>query len=195
MWFSEFNQATMRNPHVERFWNHDVYISPIEMKAADDALPSVVLSRGQSGEAGGTALTFREFEREGQMGDPEGFKVVAVIAVGEGPDAPVVRPAVAVSPYGLAREPVDLPGGGTLTLANVDPNAGTVQLAVRAPGAPAPADVLAVEVSTKPFIGLVWIGMGLLLFGAGLGIRRRLAQKRREESAAPAAPVRVAAAP
>jgi cytochrome c-type biogenesis protein CcmF len=195
MYFSEFNQATMRNPHVERFWNHDVYISPIEMKSADDALPSVALTRGQSGEAGGVTLTFREFEREGQMGDPNGFKVVAVVAVGDGPGAPVVRPAVAVSPYGLTREPVDLPGGGTLTLANVDPNSGTAQLAVRAAGAAAPADVLAVEVSTKPFIGLVWVGMGLLLFGAGLGIRRRLAQKRREESAVPAAPVRVAAAP
>jgi cytochrome c-type biogenesis protein CcmF len=196
MYFSEFNQATMRNPHVERFWNHDVYISPIEMKPADQALPSVVLGKGQSGEAGGVALTFREFEREGQMGDPNGFKLRAAVAVGPGPDAPVVRPAVAITPYGLTREPVDLPGGGTLTLGDVDPNTGTAQLLVRAAGAPAAADVLAVEVSTKPFIGLVWVGMGLLLFGAGLGIRRRLAQKRREEAAAvPARPVRVAAAP
>ncbi|MEO6461860.1 MAG: cytochrome c biogenesis protein CcsA [Candidatus Eisenbacteria bacterium] len=195
LYFSEFNQSVMRNPHVERFWNHDVYIAPIELKTADDALPSVTLAKGQAGEAGGVALAFRDFEREGQMGDPKGFTIRAVVAVGPGPDAPLVRPAVAVSPYGLAREPVDLPGGGTITLANVDPNTGTAQLAVRAPGAPAPADVLAVEVSTKPFIGLVWIGMATLLFGAGLGIRRRLAQKRREEAAAPATPVRVAAAP
>jgi cytochrome c-type biogenesis protein CcmF len=195
MYFSEFNQSAMRNPHVERFWNHDVYISPIEMKTAADALPSVLLAKGQSGAAGGVALTFRDFEREGQMGDPKGFTIRAVVAVGDGPDAPLVKPAVVVSPYGLAREPADLPGGGTVTLANVDPNAGTAQLAVRAPGAPAPADVLAVEVSTKPFIGLVWIGMATLLFGAGLGIRRRLAQKRREEAAVPPVPVRVAAAP
>ena len=131
------------------------------------------------------------------MGDPDGFRIRAVVAVGDGPDAPLVRPAVAITPNGLTREPVDLPGGGggTLTLTNVDPNSGSAQLAVRAAGAPAAADVLAVEVSTKPFIGLVWIGMGVLLFGAGLGIRRRLAQKKREEMAVPATPVRVAAAP
>ncbi len=195
LYFSEFNQSVMRNPHVERFWSHDVYIAPIEMKKAQDALPSVLLAKGQAGEAGGVALTFQDFEREGEMGDAKGFTIRAVVAVGTGPDAPLVRPAVAVSPYGLTREPADLPGGGTLTLVNVDPDAGTAQIAVQAPGAPAPADVLAVEVSTKPFIGLVWIGMATLLFGACLGIRRRLAQKRREEAAAPPVPLRVAAAP
>ena len=195
MYYSEFNQSTMRNPHVERFWNHDVYISPIEMKGADQALPSVVLAKGQAGEAGGVALSFKDFEREGQMGDPNGFAIMALVAVGSGPDAPVVRPAIRVSPYGLTRVPADLPGGGTLTLAEVDPNTGTVQLSVQAAGAAAPSEVLAVEVSTKPFIGLVWIGMAILLFGAGLGIRRRLAQKKREEAGVLPVPARVAAAP
>ena len=44
LYFSDFNQSVMRNPHVERFWSHDVYISPIELKTADDALPSVLLN-------------------------------------------------------------------------------------------------------------------------------------------------------
>jgi cytochrome c-type biogenesis protein CcmF len=195
LYFSEFNQATMRNPHVERFWDHDVYIAPIEMKKAGDGLPSVTLARGESGTAGGTMLTFRTFEREGTMGDPNGFKLIALVAVGEGPDAPVVRPTVAVGPYGITRTPADLPGGGTVSLGELDPNGGTVELAVQPAGAPVPGDVLAVEVSTKPFIGLVWVGMGMLLFGAGLGIRRRLAQKKREEEVAPTATLRAAAAP
>ncbi len=194
MYFSEFNQATMRNPHVERFWNHDVYISPIEMKPAADALPSVVLGRGESATTGGVALTFRGFDREGQMGDPDGFKLIALVGLGPGPDAPVVRPSVAVTPYGITRTPADLPGGGSLRIGNVDPNTGSAEFSVLAAGTPPPGDVLAVEVSTKPFIGLVWVGMGILLFGAGLGIRRRLAQKKREEAPAVAA-VRVAATP
>ena len=195
MWFSEFNQATMRNPHVERAWNNDIYIAPIELKPAEQAgLPSVTLKKGESGEAGGVRLTFREFKREGEMGGPDGFKIIAVVALGDGPDAPIVTPAIAVSPYGQTRNPVDLPGGGAMTLGNVDPNGGTAELMVSVPGAPAPAEVLAVELSTKPFIGLVWVGMGILLFGAGLGIRRRLALGKREDAAAPAA-ARVAAAP
>ncbi len=194
MWFSEFNQSTMRNPHVERGWTNDIYLAPIELKSAEGGLPAVTLKKGESGEAGGVRLTFREFQRQGEMGDPNGFSIIALVAVGDGPDAPIVRPAIAVTPYGMERTPVDLPGGGAATLSNVDPNGGTAEIAVRAPGAPPPTEVLAVELSTKPFIGLVWLGMGILLFGAGLGIRRRLALGQREDAAA-AAPARIAAAP
>ncbi len=195
MWYSEFNQATMRNPDVERAWNNDIYIAPIELQPAEGGMPTVRLKKGESGAAGGLNLTFREFKREGQMGDPNGFKILAVVAVGDGPDAPIVTPAISISAYGMQRVPADLPGGGTVTLANADPNGGGAELALQVPGAPAPAEVLAVELSTKPFIGLVWVGMAILLFGAGLGIRRRLALGQREDAAAPAAAARVAAAP
>jgi len=177
LYFSDFNQAVMRNPHVERYWSHDVYISPIELKTADDA-PGTTLGKGQSGKAGGLALTFQDFERDGVMGDPNGFTLKARVVVGEGAKATVVRPAVKVGgPYGLQKIPADLPGGGSITLGKLDPNAGTAEFKVTpAAGAgTAPTEVLAVEVSTKPFIGLVWLGMGILLAGALLGIARRLA--------------------
>lgn len=197
LYFSEFNQSVMRNPHVERFVTHDVYISPIELQKGGQAGHEVTLAKGQSGKAGNLLLTFQEFEREGQMGDPNGFKVRARVKVGEGKDAPILRPAIAITPYGLVHEPVDLPGGGggTLTLANVNPNGGTAQLAVEDPGAAPSPDVLAVEVSTKPWIGLVWVGMGILLTGALLGIRRRLALRKREEVVAAPQPTRAAASP
>jgi hypothetical protein len=97
----------------------------------------------------------------------------------------------------LTRLPVDLPGGGKITLANVDPNSGTAQFSIEGlPGATdIPAEVLAVEVSTKPLIGLVWLGMGTLLFGAALGIRRRLALQASARAEPAPAPARVAAAP
>jgi cytochrome c-type biogenesis protein CcmF len=180
IYYSAFNQGMMRNPHVERGVTQDLYIAPIELQAGADALPSVVLGKGQAGEAGGLALQFEEFEREGVMGDPNGFTIRARVKVGEGAAAAIVRPAVKVTPYGLERVPADLPDGGALTLADVDPGSGTARFALRAAGAVAASEVLAVEVSTKPLIGLVWIGMGLLLGGAGLGIGRRLALRRQE---------------
>jgi hypothetical protein len=30
-YWSEYNQGYMKKPHIERFWNRDVYISPLEM--------------------------------------------------------------------------------------------------------------------------------------------------------------------
>ncbi len=197
LYFSEFNQGVMRNPHVERYFTHDVYISPIELKEAGEGGHEVLLAKGQSGRAGDVLLTFQDFEREGVMGDPNGFKLRARVALGDDGKAGIARPGIAITPYGLQKEPASLPGGGTLTLANVDPNTGTAQLVLSDPGAGKAPEVLAVEVSTKPLIGLVWVGMGIVLFGAALGIRRRLALRKREsEAPAPAqAPARAAAAP
>jgi cytochrome c-type biogenesis protein CcmF len=195
IYFSEFNQSVMRNPHVERFWSHDVYISPIELKTAADQ-SGATLAKGESGVAAGVPLAFEDFERVGTMGDAKGFTIKARVKVGSGPDAAVVTPAIAVGPYGLNRIPADLPGGGSITLANVDPNSGTAQFEIVPAGGAAAGtpEVLAVEVSTKPLIGLVWVGMGMLLFGAALGIRRRLALH--AEARVPAVPAgaRVAAA-
>jgi cytochrome c biogenesis factor len=180
LYFSEFNQGVMRNPHVQRYWTHDVYISPIELKTGADAAPQLALAKGQSGSLGNRALRFEDFERQGTMGDPNGFTLVARVAVGEGADAQVVKPSVKITPYGLEKHGADLPGGGMLTLVSANPNTGTAEFVVTGPGAAAGTDVLAVEISTKPLIGLVWVGMGILLFGAGLGIRRRLALRRQE---------------
>ena len=195
LYFSEFNQSVMRNPHVERYITHDVYISPIELKTEGDAGASTTLAKGQNGEAGGVALHFLDFERVGTMGDPNGFTIKAKVAIGDGKDAQVVTPSIVVGPYGLTRVPADLPGGGTITMANVDPAQGTVELAVVSKGAVPAPETLAVELSTKPLIGLVWLGMGMLLFGALLGIRRRLALQHRSEAAPAAVPARAAAAP
>jgi cytochrome c-type biogenesis protein CcmF len=192
LYFSEFNQGVMRNPHVERFWSHDVYISPIELKTAADQ-QGVVLAKGQSGTSGGLPVTFEDFEREGTMGDmAAGFAIRARLKVGN----EVVRPGIKIQAgYGMTKLPADLPGGGSVTLANVDPNAGTAEVVVTPPGGAAAApEVLAVELSTKPLIGLVWVGMFTLLFGAALGIRRRLALRAAPQGAVAAA-ARVAAAP
>src|SRR5205823_11647086 len=89
LYFSEFNQGVMRHPHVERYWSHDVYISPIELRPGDDG-SAVTLAKRQSGRAGGLALTFEDFEREGVMGDPNGFTLKARVRVGDGPKAAVV---------------------------------------------------------------------------------------------------------
>jgi hypothetical protein len=100
----------------------------------------------------------------------------------------------------MVKLPADLPGGGTITLGTVNPNAGTAQILIEgvpgagASGAASP-EVLAVELSTKPLIGLVWVGMGILLFGAALGIVRRLTLQARGRTVAIPAAARVAAAP
>jgi len=68
-----------------------------------------------------------------------------------------------------------LPGGGSVEIAQVDPNSGRVSL--RLPGltheAAQEGAVLAVEVSTKPLINLVWLGAILMVGSVFLSMARR----------------------
>ena len=73
------------------------------------------------------------------------------------------------------RIPDYLPGGGSVQIASVDPNTGRVALEV--PGLARAGsradDVLAVEISTKPLINLVWLGAIVMLGSAFLSVVRR----------------------
>jgi len=120
------------------------------------------------------AVTFQDFEREGVMGTPTASRIKGARAVGDGANAVVVRPAVKVGgPYGMQRIPANLPGGGSITLASRPQCGHGGDLITPPPGAAArPSEVLVVEVLDQAVIGLVWLGMGILLFGALLGIAR-----------------------
>lgn len=97
--------------------------------------------------------------------DGETFEVEPTFKGGQG--APVITPAV-----------VPGAGGITLDLGRMDAEKGTVELKIvdptLAPQPPAPAS-LVLDVSTKPLIGLVWIGTLLIIAGIvmAIGLRRR----------------------
>jgi hypothetical protein len=94
------------------------------------------------------------------------------------------------------RIPDYLPGGGSIQIAKVDPNTHRVGLEVPGlGGAQDVGDILAVEVSTKPFINLVWIGAIVMLGSAFLVVIRRgldLAGRRAATPRVPRAPAAAA---
>jgi len=77
-----------------------------------------------------------------------------------------------------------LPGGGSVEIVSVDPNSGRVALDL--PGMPHDKSntTLAVEVSTKPLINLVWLGAVIMLASAFLSVIRRALDLGRGASAA-----------
>jgi cytochrome c biogenesis factor len=69
--------------------------------------------------------------------------------------------------------PAYLPGGSSVEIADVEPGSGRVALVLPGGGQPGAGDVLAVELSTKPFINLVWLGSILMLASTFLIVFRR----------------------
>jgi cytochrome c-type biogenesis protein CcmF len=140
--------------------------------AGDDAAGAVWLSKGESRKIGQVTWTFVDFDP--QMG--EVVRIAARLRAEIGGRTVPVRPVLEMNLKTGTRNSIPdyLPGGGSVEIVKVDPNTGRVALAL--PGGPAiahPADVLAVEVSTKPLINLVWLGAIVMLASAFLSVARR----------------------
>ena len=164
----------MKKPHIERFWSHDIYISPLEMVGQEQqqAADALWLSKGETRQVGQVKYTFVDFDR--QMADV--VRIAARLRVEIGGRTVPARPVLEVNLKNGTRNSIPdyLPGGGSIQIVSVDPNTGRVALDVPGMGGVGTAsDVLAVEVSTKPLINLVWVGAILMLGSALMSVLRR----------------------
>jgi cytochrome c-type biogenesis protein CcmF len=183
MFWSEYNQGYMKKPHIERFLTHDIYISPLDMAGDDRGTGGIWFEKGETKQIGQVRYTFVDFDR--QMGT-DLVRVAARLRVETGGRTVPVRPVLEMNmASGIPnRIPDYLPGGGSVQIVSVDPNTGRVALEL--PGMPREksSSVLAVEVSTKPLINLVWLGAIIMLGSAFLSMVRRALDLRRGAPAA-----------
>ena len=140
---------------------------------------SQVLHKGESLSYSGMKITFQDFDLSDF--DPQAGKINfdAIFDVDRGGRSTEVRPSFhGGGPGGPVITPAAVPGAGgvTLSIGKVDAEGGTVEVQVfdpnLAPQAPKPAS-LVLDVSTKPLIGLVWIGTLLTLLGVIMAITLR----------------------
>ena len=176
LYWSEFNQGYMKKPHVERFLTHDLYISPLEIVGEEDAANggaggAVWLAPGETRKVGSTSYTFEGFDP--QMGQV--VRLAARLRVELNGRTVPARPVLEINTATGSRNsiPAYLPGGSSVEIANADPGSGRVALVLPGGAQPGGGNVLAVEVSTKPFINLVWLGAILMLGSTFLIVFRR----------------------
>ena len=185
MYWSEFNQGYMKKPHIERFLTHDIYISPLDMVGNDPSEHALWLGKGESQTIGKVKYTFIAFDVQG-MGSAN-MRIAAQLRAEIGGRTVTVRPLIEVNGAARNHVPDYLPGGGSVSIVSVDPEKGRVALEV--PGMVKPektSEILAIEVSTKPLINLVWLGSIVMLVSAFMSMARRIIDLRRSV-AAPAA--------
>jgi cytochrome c-type biogenesis protein CcmF len=182
-YWSEFNQGYMKKPHIERFLTHDLYISPLERVTEDRAAGALWLAKGEVKEVGKVKYRFEDFDVQG-MGGPNLTIAARVVAEIGGRSVPV-RPVLEVSTEkGLQRSvPAYMPGGGSVEIVSVDAAQGRVGLGVPGMVKPQQDEILAIEVSTKPLINLVWLGAVLMVASAFMSVLRRALDLRRAPAA------------
>jgi cytochrome c-type biogenesis protein CcmF len=186
MFWSEFNQGYMKKPHIERFVTHDIYISPLDVVGDDPADNGVWFEKGETRQVGQVKYTFVDFDR--QMSS-DMVRVAARLRAEIGGRTVPVRPVLEMNmKSGIPnRIPDYLPGGASVEITAVDPNTGRVALRLPGMGRSQAGTILAVEVSTKPFINLVWLGAIVMLGSVFMSVGRRALDLKRIPAGPPAA--------
>jgi cytochrome c-type biogenesis protein CcmF len=150
----------------------ELYLAVIELQDvhALEAEP-VWLTKGDEQMVDGVGYSFIGF----RVDSHEDMRVFADIRVRRGGGIAIASPGLHAGPQGS--QPIDalVADLGRLHVARIDADHGRV--AVLLPGGAAPSSVAIVELSTHPFINLVWVGALLALLGSGLAGLRRAAER------------------
>jgi cytochrome c-type biogenesis protein CcmF len=180
-YWSKFNQAYMRNPSVHNLWFKDLYISPIQLIPADNSGAYDVVKLIENNEImfEDYRLIFTGYETNAhEMSSGEIF--VQAIIKGNGQDGGfTLRPGIKVVNEQKTVLPDEFPGTGRhLHLQNLDIEERSISLMIhKNPDDIKHSDIqqemLAVEITEKPLINLLWFGTFLLIIGLVTAIANR----------------------
>jgi cytochrome c-type biogenesis protein CcmF len=185
MWGSG-QMMTRAEPYILRRPGGDLYVAPAEYLPPAQAMSGmgqmVTLGKGESRELDGTTLTFENYDMgahgAGGSGMTAAGGVGARVRVRWAGGEETVIPRLIPGGDGHAGM-LPLPGtpGAMIRLQGINADAGTVSLLVTDAATQvdgrAIGGLLTVEISEKPLMSLLWIGVLLALLGGAISIWRR----------------------
>ncbi len=194
------NGQSFNTPYIIKFWDKDLYIAPAGHL---DGSGTAELKRGQVGSLDDNrTITFDRFHTSGGRTGADGHIDIGVmLTITDGGAKFPVEPHLIVMPSGeMVSRPVEIPGGThTVRVLKVKPDMqnpadSTVLLETKPKD---PIDVAAFEVSTKPYVNVLWLGGYMMFLGGILTWRKRaaIAARAMEKEQEPPHPMPVAAGP
>ncbi len=176
LFIAKENQGMMRKPYIRKYLLYDLYLSPQNQQTIGDG-NKVTLARGEEKKVGDYEIKFADFDM-GDHSEQEDMKVGAVLEVSDGKETHEVTPYLAFTPSGKKYLEAKMPNGdGTITLKDVRAETGSVMLQLSGVPGTDVLDLLVLEVSKKPLINLVWLGVLMVCGGTFISfIRRRRLQ-------------------
>ncbi len=162
--------GVMRKPALSD--RGELYLAALETQTGEvPGKEPVWLEKGIESVRAGVGYTFAGF----RMISHEDMQVFADIQVRRGGATTVVSPGLRAGPQGMRPINAMVPDLGVLRVARIDADHARVALVI--PAVDAPAGVAVVELSTHPFVNLVWIGALLALVGSAMAGLRRAAER------------------
>lgn len=177
-YYSDYSKSYMVSPDVKVAFARDIYISPISFTPAEFAnLNTFELGKNQSTVLGDIEIVFNDFEVTMGANQQEVVADLEVTVLENGyKNTSTVRPKVIASDGGMDSQPADVPDSFyKIKIASVDASAGKVQLSLLQPemDTDAAKDMMAIEVTEKPLISVLWFGTILFIIGSFLSLINR----------------------
>ncbi len=186
LFYTKFNDSMMKEPFIKSGWFQDFYISPLERVQAEPSHNHSTLSlkKGEKKKIEGYEIRFASFNM-GEHSEKGVMKIGANLEVGYGSRRFTLAPAMEMAGDKRRSLPVPFPEEATnghkpsVFLQAVNATDRSIQLGFDgmvdlAEDAHRPVETIAVQVSTKPFMNVLWLGTVLLTLGAVLAMRKRL---------------------
>ena len=178
LYYSQRMDGVMRRPQVMSNFLYDLYFAPEQVTPPDEQT-GIKLTKGEPQQAGLFTLTFDGFEMgEHASGGP--VRVAARVIVEHQGKIDTLYPSVATRVDSSGQSDLDSypdrigTEGQEVILQRVLADEGAVIVHLPGVTEPVEAGTLAIDVSRKLLISLVWIGTILILTGAALAFLRRL---------------------
>ena len=190
--FDAGRQGMMRNPDIASFLTSDFYISPVSVQESQanlsDPKEEYTLEKGKTVSVGAFKATFVKFDmnahgEDGMAGGSEkGMTVGSVLELSDGNSMETVVP---VTVYGANGKQTSKPSESRLMNASIQlvamnvggiegKPASTITIGIQRGERAQQQQTLIVEVSIKPFIGLVWVGTLVMFLGFVMAMVFRL---------------------
>jgi cytochrome c-type biogenesis protein CcmF len=193
MYFSDYNQATMREPAIKRLLAYDLYISPlaIENSASSqmdgEGVSLVTLEKGKPTKlTDGTELKLIRFdmntESHAAMEQGGSFGVACIINATKGGKSIQISPELNFADGKQSAVPA-MAFGHMLIVMDMDVGMGgpnnnaSVRLAVHSGNPTSMNRILTAEISRKPLINFLWAGTIFLFIGLSVSMYRRFTEK------------------
>jgi len=174
LYWSEYNQGMMRKPHIKRGMIEDYYFAPMEYKKEElNFSEPFDLSKGEEKEVEGYRIKFLNFDMtsHGQGGE---VRVGAVLEIGYQNQKVTATPAIVFEEQNkMTQIEANLPDGNLIFLERVMADQKMVTLSIGKKGEENRGEVLLLEVSKKPLINLLWVGLVVIMLGLFMMTWRR----------------------
>ncbi len=199
LFVNDRTRQLMVNPHIHKLLFEDLYISPIEFDpgAPPGVDQQLVLTKNARGEAGDLEIRFIDFDLSATGNPMMAFAAGRPVTIGVQLEvrqrgAAAAVPVTAFYQFSqngqVETPPVELPGGGWVAMTGLNPNTEEIQLNFGGIKATPKLASVAIDVTQKPLITLVWWGLYVVLIGGAISTFHRYRAARQVEQALPATP-------